>query len=117
MRERLEQLVAEMVDKGMHYEDAQREFESSFIARVVPKCDGNLGQAAKTLGMHRNTLTRKLQALKIRVAAVGRAARSAATARGSGRAPRPTAQRGLALTAPLRGARRSRLAVVLTSTC
>ena len=66
MRERLEQLVGEMVDKGIRYADAQREFEKHFIARVVSKCDGNLGKAATTLGVHRNTLTRKIHELKIR---------------------------------------------------
>ncbi len=35
MRDRLEQLVAEMVDKGIRFEDAQREFEKQFIARVL----------------------------------------------------------------------------------
>jgi DNA-binding NtrC family response regulator len=66
MRERLEQLVDEMVQKGIRFEDAQREFEKHFIARVVSHCDGNLGRAATTLGVHRNTLTRKIQELKIR---------------------------------------------------
>ena len=66
MRDRLEQLVGEMVDKGIRYQDAQREFEKHFIARIVGKCDGNLGEAATLLGVHRNTLTRKFQELKIR---------------------------------------------------
>ncbi len=66
MRDRLEQLVGEMVDKGIRYQDAQREFERHFIACVVRSCEGNLGKAASTLGVHRNTLTRKLQELKIR---------------------------------------------------
>jgi len=66
MRDRLEQLVGEMVDKGIRYQDAQREFEKHFIARVVGNCDGNLGKAATMLGVHRNTLTRKIQELKIR---------------------------------------------------
>lgn len=62
----LDQLVAEMVDKGIRYEDAQREFEKRFIARVVQKSDGNLCRAADALGVHRNTLTRKIKDLKIR---------------------------------------------------
>lgn len=66
MRDRLEQLVREMVEKGIRYADAQREFEKHFITRVVSDCDGNLGKAATTLGVHRNTLTRKLHDLKIR---------------------------------------------------
>ena len=68
MRDRLEQLVGEMVEKGIRFEDAQREFEKHFIARVVSSCDGNLGKAATALGVHRNTLTRKIQELKIRTA-------------------------------------------------
>jgi DNA-binding NtrC family response regulator len=66
MRDLLERLVGEMVDKGIRYDDAQREFEKRFIARVLQVHDGNLGHAAKTLGIHRNTLTRKLQELKIK---------------------------------------------------
>jgi DNA-binding NtrC family response regulator len=66
VRERLEQLVGEMVEKGIRYEDAQREFEKHFISRVVSNCEGNLGKAATTLGVHRSTLTRKIQELKIR---------------------------------------------------
>lgn len=66
MRDLLEQLVAEMVDKGIRYEDAQREFQKRFITRVVQSADGNLTRAADTLGVHRNTLTRKIQELKIR---------------------------------------------------
>lgn len=68
VRDLLEQLVGEMVDKGIRYQDAQREFEKRFIARVVTQCNGNLRKAATTLGVHRNTLTRKIQELKIRTA-------------------------------------------------
>jgi DNA-binding NtrC family response regulator len=66
VRDLLERLVGEMVDKGIRYDDAQREFEKRFIARVLQVHDGNLGNTAKTLGIHRNTLTRKLQELKIK---------------------------------------------------
>ena len=33
--ERLERLVEEMVEKGVHFEDAVREFEKRFISRVL----------------------------------------------------------------------------------
>ena len=66
MRDLLEQLVAEMIDKGIRYADAQREFDKRFISRMIQSADGNLCKAADALGMHRNTLTRKLTALKIR---------------------------------------------------
>ena len=66
MREQLERLIDEMVTKGVRYEDAHREFEKRFITRVVHGCDGNLSRAADRLGVHRNTLSRKIQDLKIR---------------------------------------------------
>jgi DNA-binding NtrC family response regulator len=66
VRDLLERLVNEMVEKGIRYDDAQREFDKRFISRVLQEHDGNLGEAAKTLGVHRNTLARKIQDLKIR---------------------------------------------------
>jgi DNA-binding NtrC family response regulator len=64
--ERLEKLVEDMVDKGVHFEDAVREFEKRFIARVLSSCDGSLTKTADTLGIHRNTLTRKLGEYRIK---------------------------------------------------
>jgi Fis family transcriptional regulator, factor for inversion stimulation protein len=66
MREQLERLVDEMVSKGIHFADAQREFEKRFIAHVLDKADGNLCEAAALLGMHRNTLSRKLAEYRLR---------------------------------------------------
>jgi len=60
VREQLDSLIEEMVDKGIRYADAQREFERRFIARVLDRQDGCLLKAAKVLGIHRNTLSRKL---------------------------------------------------------
>jgi DNA-binding NtrC family response regulator len=64
--ERLEKLVDEMVDKGVRFEDAVCEFEKRFIARVLGKHDGSLTKTADALGIHRNTLTRKLSHHKIK---------------------------------------------------
>ena len=66
MHKLLDQLVVQMVEKGIHYEDALREFDRRFISEVVSKSDGNLCKAADTLGVHRNTLSRKLKELKIK---------------------------------------------------
>ena len=66
MHKLLDQLVVQMVEKGIHYEDALREFDRRFISEVVTKSDGNLCKAADTLGVHRNTLSRKLKELKIK---------------------------------------------------
>jgi DNA-binding NtrC family response regulator len=64
--ERLERLVEEMVEKGVQFDDAVREFEKRFISRVLGACDGSLTKTADTLGIHRNTLTRKMGEYKIR---------------------------------------------------
>jgi DNA-binding NtrC family response regulator len=56
----MERLIDEMVTKGIRYPDAQREFERRFIARVLASVGFNLGRAAEALGIHRNTLSRKI---------------------------------------------------------
>jgi Fis family transcriptional regulator, factor for inversion stimulation protein len=66
VRERLEHLVAEMVERGILYEDAVAAFERAFIARVIEHADGSLTAAARELRIHRNTLSRKMTELKIR---------------------------------------------------
>jgi DNA-binding NtrC family response regulator len=68
MREQLERLVDEMVTKGLRYDEAHREFEKRFIAQVLAKSDGNLGKAADLLGIHRNTLSRKISEYRLRKA-------------------------------------------------
>ncbi len=60
MREQLERLVQEMIDRGIRYEDARREFERCFIQRALARSDGSLVRAAEVLGLHRNTMTRKM---------------------------------------------------------
>ena len=64
--ERLDRLVEEMVDRGVQFDDAVREFEKRFISRVFSSCDGSLTRASDALGLHRNTLTRKISAYKIK---------------------------------------------------
>jgi DNA-binding NtrC family response regulator len=66
IRDQLEKLVAEMLDKGVMYEDARREFEKLFIARALQRSQGNLGDAAEMLGVHRNTIARKISEYRIK---------------------------------------------------
>jgi DNA-binding NtrC family response regulator len=63
--ERLDRLVEEMVDRGVRFDDALREFEKRFIAKVLKQCDGSLTKASDKLGTHRNTLTRKVGSYKL----------------------------------------------------
>ena len=64
--ERLQRLVDEMIDRGVQFDDAVHEFEKRFIASVLGQCDGSLTKAADALGIHRNTLTRKMGEYKIK---------------------------------------------------
>ncbi len=64
--DRLERLVEEMVERGVQFDDAMHEFEKRFIARVLSQCAGSLTKTADALGMHRNTLTRKMEEYKIK---------------------------------------------------
>ena len=68
--ERLERLVEEMVDWDVRFEDAVREFERRFILRVLRTTGGSLTKTAGALGLHRNTLTRKMAAYKIKRRAI-----------------------------------------------
>ena len=69
MREQLERLIDEMVDKGLRYDEAHREFEKRFIAHVLARSNGNLCKAADVLGIHRNTLSRKISEYRLRKSA------------------------------------------------
>jgi DNA-binding NtrC family response regulator len=66
LRDQLDHLVDEMVTKGVRYDDAHREFEKRFITHVLSKAQGNLCKAADLLGMHRNTLSRKIAEYRLR---------------------------------------------------
>ena len=66
LKEQLDRLVTEMVSKGIRYDEAHREFEKKFITHILSQSDGNLGKAADLLGMHRNTLSRKIAEYRLR---------------------------------------------------
>ncbi len=60
MRDRLERLATEMVERGILFEDALHAFEKTVIVKVLERTDGNLSDAARELRIHRNTLSRKM---------------------------------------------------------
>jgi Fis family transcriptional regulator len=61
----LESLVGLMVERGILLEEAITEFEKKFIKRVLERANGNQCRAAKVLGIHRNTLSRKIGEYKL----------------------------------------------------
>ena len=66
MRDDLAALVQQMIDRGILFEDAQREFERVFLTRALAKTNYNVCRAAKMTGLHRNTLSRKMASHKIK---------------------------------------------------
>ena len=65
LRERLDDLIEEMIEGGIRYPEAKREFEKRFLTQVMEQQKGNLSRAAKVLHIHRNTLSKKLHELKL----------------------------------------------------
>jgi DNA-binding NtrC family response regulator len=66
VRDQLEKIVQEMLDRGVLYDDARREFEKVFITRALQRSRGSVGDAAELLGLHRNTVARKMSEYRIR---------------------------------------------------
>lgn len=66
LKERLEILCTEMVERGILYSEAMDQFDRCFIAEVMRRNDGNLIRSAACLGMHRNTLSKKVRELRLR---------------------------------------------------
>ena len=65
MKQQLESLVTEMIDKGIRFTEARREFEKKFIVGMLERHRGNLSRAARDLKIHRNTLGKKIAEYKI----------------------------------------------------
>lgn len=61
MRKLLQDLVTEMVGKDIPLDLAVREFERAYLLEVLAAHNGNQSAAARKLGIHRNTLSKKLE--------------------------------------------------------
>jgi DNA-binding protein Fis len=65
VKDQLEGLVTQMVERGILFDEAIGEFEKRFIKRVLDRVNGNQSRAAQVLGIHRNTLSRKIGQYKL----------------------------------------------------
>ena len=66
MRKDLDRLIDEMLSSGINYDDARQIIERRFISRALTRTNGNLGRTADLLGIHRNTLSRKMTAYRLK---------------------------------------------------
>ena len=60
VKDQLESLISQMIDRGLLYDEAVGEFEKKYILTVLQRNNGNQTRAAKAMGIHRNTLNKKL---------------------------------------------------------
>jgi DNA-binding NtrC family response regulator len=60
MKAELEYLVDQMITRGILFDEAVKEFEKKFILKVVSRHNNNLSKAADELGIHRNTLSKRV---------------------------------------------------------
>jgi DNA-binding NtrC family response regulator len=67
VKDQLEALIMQMYKSNILYSEAVREFKKKFILTVLLENKGNQCRAARELGMHRNTLSRTIDDLKIDV--------------------------------------------------
>lgn len=65
MKETFEKLVDHLLSNGFFMEEAVEILEKTLIAGAVERTGGNRCAASKLLGIHRNTLQRKMLEYKI----------------------------------------------------
>lgn len=62
MRARLEALIEEMLDGRILLPEALNEFERLYIKRALSRNKDHFSRTAETLGIHRNTLSKRVAA-------------------------------------------------------
>ena len=60
LKERMEALCRDMIEKGILFSEAMEHFERCFIMEIMGRNGGNLSRTAASLGIHRNTLSKKI---------------------------------------------------------
>lgn len=63
----LQQIIDELLAHGISLNLAKKEFEKKYIVGAVRRSSGNMGRAASSLGIHRNTLRNRVGILNIRL--------------------------------------------------
>lgn len=65
MKDQMEALVNQLVERGILFNEALAEFEKRFIKKVLETHRGNQSRSARVLGIHRNTLSHKIGLYKL----------------------------------------------------
>jgi DNA-binding NtrC family response regulator len=65
VKDQLDALVNQLVERGILFDEALAEFEKRFIKRVLENHRGNQSRTARVLGIHRNTLSNKINLYRL----------------------------------------------------
>ena len=76
MRARLENLIDEMLDGRILLSEAVGEFEKLYIKKAFLRNQGHLSKTACALGIHRNTLSKRVAAYQRSEKPLARSARA-----------------------------------------
>ena len=66
LKDRMEAIIVEMVEKGICLDLAQRDFEKKYLRIALDINQGSRLATARALGIHRNTLNNKLVKHRLR---------------------------------------------------
>ena len=78
MRVRLETLIDEMLDGQILLDEAVSEFEQVYIRKALARYNNHLSNTARVLGIHRNTLSKRVADYQRQERAANRLAKRAA---------------------------------------
>jgi DNA-binding NtrC family response regulator len=65
MKQTFDGLVDHLMEAGFFVEEAVELLEKTMIARALARTNGNRSAASKLLGIHRNTMQKKMQIFKL----------------------------------------------------
>ncbi|HEY0546290.1 MAG TPA: helix-turn-helix domain-containing protein [Pyrinomonadaceae bacterium] len=75
LRTRLEALIDEMLDGQIMLDEARDEFEKLYIQKALARHKNHLSRTANILGIHRNTLSKRVAAYDAQERAASRSAK------------------------------------------
>ena len=78
MRARLEALIEEMLDGQILLAEALNEFEKLYIKKALARNKHHLSKTARALGVHRNTISKRVAAYQQESRPLARAAKGGA---------------------------------------
>lgn len=67
MHQKLSEFVTDLIEHDIDLQFAKRQLEKAYIQEILLRNHSNIGKSAKKLGIHRNTLAKRIRDLEIQV--------------------------------------------------